>query len=607
MPIDKIKKEIYNHIQILRAFAVVIVVGFHMGWKGFSFGFLGVDIFFVISGFLMAKIYSDIETNKVKKFYLKRLSRLLPAYIFVSLSTLLIFMFFVLPFERYSLVKQNYAASFFSSNLYYWSENQYFSDSGLRPILSFWSLALEMQFYLIFPIIFPLFYRRPKLIIYTIIISLSLNIFLASISPTTAFFILFPRLWEFLIGVFVSINLPILRNRIYVNRSIASITLNMLPVLVVLFGIILTERKLILNVLVVFYTAIIIVVGFIVNEKDGKLQSVLLTIGKYSYSIYLVHLPLISLVNYSPFSGNNFPGNDLGLNIITLILIYIFSWLLFNIVEHPYRNVQNFGFLLKTYFLFAFISLAAYAASPYFKNIGVELDVQKISFSQEDRSPYRCGTFSRIDITHELFKLEESCLLSKKRGGTNYLLMGNSHADSIKTALNDEIESMGDSLYMLRGASAFNFKTLKMVQREIIDRNIDTVVLHSSPGSLDKSAVNELVKFLGDQKSKLVVIGPIPVHEVSIPLYLFNNVKNVNSGNLRDLDFFKKQYEEEILFYSSLSTLSEVVYLDSLSVFCKNECRIAGAGLSLYFDSGHLTNTGARFLIGALQKQNNIF
>ena len=99
MPIDKIKKEIYNHIQILRAFAVVIVVGFHMGWKGFSFGFLGVDVFFVISGFLMAKIYSGIETNKVKIFYLKRLSRLLPAYIFVSLTTLIIFMFFVLPFE----------------------------------------------------------------------------------------------------------------------------------------------------------------------------------------------------------------------------------------------------------------------------------------------------------------------------------------------------------------------------------------------------------------------------------------------------------------------------------------------------------------------------
>jgi peptidoglycan/LPS O-acetylase OafA/YrhL len=578
-----------------------------MGWKGFSFGYLGVDMFFVISGFLMAKIYGGIGTNKVKVFYLKRLSRLLPAYIFVSLATLIIFMFFVLPFERQSIVKQNFAASFFASNLYYWSENQYFVDSGLRPILSFWSLALEMQFYLIFPIIFPLFYRRPKLIIYTLITSLFLNIFLAYTSPETAFFLLFARLWEFLVGVFVSIHLPALRNKVHISRGIAFFVLMMLPIVVIFFGFTLTERKLILNILVVFYSAIIIVVGFIVNEKYGKLQSVLLAIGKYSYSIYLVHLPLISLVNYVPFSGNNFPGNDFGLNIITLILIYIFSWLLFSIIEHPYRNVQSFGFLLKTYFSFAFISFFAYAAFPYYKNVGVELDVQKISFSQEDRSPYRCGTFSRIEITHKLFKLDESCLLSNKRGGANYLLVGNSHADSIKTALGDEIGSSGNSLYILREASAFNSKNLKIVKKEIINRNIDTVVLHSSSGSLDKDAVNELVKFLGDRKSKLVVIGPIPVYEVSIPLYLFNSLENGDSENLGNLGLFKKQHEEEILFYSSLSVQSELIYLDSLSVFCKNGCRIADAGVPLYFDREHLTNTGAKFLISALQKQINIF
>jgi peptidoglycan/LPS O-acetylase OafA/YrhL len=607
MPVNKIKKEIYSHIQILRAFAVVIVVGFHMGWEGFQFGYLGVDIFFVISGFLMYKIYESLDTDKIQTFYLKRVSRLLPAYVFMSLLTLITFMFFVLPFERYSIVKQNLAASFFASNFYYWTENQYFVNSGLKPILSFWSLALEMQFYLIFPLIIPFFRRSQKLIICTIIASLFMNIILVNLSPETAFFLLFSRLWEFLIGVLVCMNLSALRKRINFSQNSAFFVLFMLPVLIVCAGFVLTKRELILNVLVVFYSAVIIVFGFILNRKSGPLLSVLLNIGKYSYSIYLVHLPIISIVSYSPFSGNKYPGGDLRFNVITLILIYIFSWLLFNIVEHPFRNAKSFSFLLKTYFLFVLISFFAFVTFPYYKNVGVGIDVQKISFSQEDRSPYRCGTFSRIEIIHELFKLDESCLISKKRDGINYLLIGNSHASSIQTALGNEIESTGNSLYMLRDPLALNYKNLKIVQTEVINRNIDTVVMHSSPGQLNKSAVIELVNFLESRNSKLVIIGPIPVYEKSIPLYLYNNLNQSSPATLGDLDLFKKLYDQEILFYSSLSNLGKVLYLDSLSVFCKNQCRIIDAGLSLYFDSNHLTDTGAEFLISTLKKQIKTF
>lgn len=607
MPVNKIKKEIYSHIQILRAFAVVIVVGFHMGWKGFEFGYLGVDIFFVISGFLMYKIYGSLDTDKVKTFYLKRVSRLLPAYVFMSLLTLITFMFFVLPFERYSIVKQNLAASLFASNLYYWTENQYFVNSGLKPILSFWSLALEMQFYLIFPLIIPFFHRSQKLIVYTIIASLFMNFFLVNLSPETAFFLLFARLWEFLIGVLVCMNISALKEKIDFSQSSTFFVLFMLPISIVCAGFVLTKRELVLNILIVFYSAIIIVVGFSINRESGTLQSILLNIGKYSYSIYLVHLPIISLVSYSPFSGNNYPGGDLRFNVITLILIYIFSWLLFNIVEHPFRNAQNFSFLLKTYFLFVFISFFAFVTFPYYKNVGVGIDAQKISFSQEDRSPYRCGTFSRIEIIHQLFRLDDSCLISKKKGGKNYLLVGNSHASSIQTALGVEIESTGNSLYMLRDPLALNYKNLQVVKTEVINRNIDTVVMHSSPGQLNKSAVIELVKFLESRNSKLVIIGPIPVYEESIPLYLYNNLNQSSPTTLGSLDLFKELYDQEILFYSSLSNSKKVLYLDSLSVFCKNQCRIIDSGLSLYFDSNHLTDTGAEFLIGTLKKEIKAF
>lgn len=201
------RKPLFAHIQILRAIAVVMVVGFHMGWPGFSFGYLGVDIFFVISGFLMFQIYSELESNRVRSFYFRRLKRLLPAYLFVSLATTLIFFLVVLPFERVSLVTQNLYANFLISNFYYWTENQYFISGGLRPLLTFWSLALELQFYLIFPIIFIIVKKYKQLFFLIILFSALLHILLNMISPETAFFLLPARLWEFLIGTAIAVNM----------------------------------------------------------------------------------------------------------------------------------------------------------------------------------------------------------------------------------------------------------------------------------------------------------------------------------------------------------------------------------------------------------------
>ena len=157
-----------------------MVFGFHLNLPGFKFGFLGVDIFFVISGFLMMKIYSTLGIKNIKQFYLKRFLRLTPAYLVVSLLTTFIFSIFVLPYEKISLVSQNFFASILASNFYYWTENQYFVGSGLRPLLTFWSLALEIQFYLILPFIFLLMKRSMKLLVYITFLSFILFIILGT-------------------------------------------------------------------------------------------------------------------------------------------------------------------------------------------------------------------------------------------------------------------------------------------------------------------------------------------------------------------------------------------------------------------------------------------
>ena len=131
-----------------------MVVLFHMGFYPFRNGWIGVDIFFVISGFLMWHLYVDhIMNRKLIGFYTKRLKRLLPA---LSISILLSGLAFIprLPAsQRTSIIEELSAASLGLSNIYYWLIDQHSSNSELRPLIALWSISLELQFYLIFPFI----------------------------------------------------------------------------------------------------------------------------------------------------------------------------------------------------------------------------------------------------------------------------------------------------------------------------------------------------------------------------------------------------------------------------------------------------------------------
>lgn len=138
-------------IQILRGIAVVFVILFHLNVPLFSHGFLGVDLFFVISGFLMALLY---ERGQTFKFYQRRANRLLPAYFATTVATVAISAFITLPSEQIQVMEQGVFAAFFMSNIGFWAQNSYFSTSEFTPLLHLWSLGVEIQFYLIVPLLF---------------------------------------------------------------------------------------------------------------------------------------------------------------------------------------------------------------------------------------------------------------------------------------------------------------------------------------------------------------------------------------------------------------------------------------------------------------------
>ena len=144
-------------IQILRGVSVLLVLLFHLGFEVFSSGFLGVDVFFVISGFLMAVLYDPAEK---KHFFKRRAARLLPAYFATILVTLVFSFLLTTPNETHQVVKQALFGAGFTSNIHFWMLNHYFSKLEFNPLLHLWSLGVEIQFYLLIPFLSWFFVRN---------------------------------------------------------------------------------------------------------------------------------------------------------------------------------------------------------------------------------------------------------------------------------------------------------------------------------------------------------------------------------------------------------------------------------------------------------------
>jgi len=201
----KYRKEIDG----LRAIAVLPVMFFHAGFNIFSGGFIGVDVFFVISGYLITTIILSDQENgnfSLVNFYERRIRRILPALFLVTLITIP-FAWNLLPPDELKDYYQSVAAvSLFSSNILFWLESGYFDTlAELKPLLHTWSLAVEEQYYLVFPLLIVLTWRLGKRYILPMLglialLSLLLAQWGSESNPSAAFYLLPTRFWELMIG-----------------------------------------------------------------------------------------------------------------------------------------------------------------------------------------------------------------------------------------------------------------------------------------------------------------------------------------------------------------------------------------------------------------------
>jgi len=319
------------NIQAIRGISVILVVLFHLGLETFSNGWIGVDIFFVISGFLMWYLYVErVDRKSFVLFYIKRFKRLMPALSITILVTGLGFMLRLPASQRESLIDEIFAASLGVSNLYYWLIDQHSSNADLRPLITLWSISLELQFYLIFPLIV-LFVKNSihKLVV---LISLSFVAFvtLGFYAYETKLYTLPGKLWEFFLGMLAA---EILRRCGNPKKGFYLLKLLFVVFMFVTLFVVLNDRsRIILQVLGAIVSSLVLIYSF-QNINQNPFVQFLAKIGDYSYSVYLLHFPLFVFFGYSEGLGNPLTLRDQSTLIIYLVTLAISSWMMKKYIE----------------------------------------------------------------------------------------------------------------------------------------------------------------------------------------------------------------------------------------------------------------------------------
>jgi len=328
----------------LRAIAVVPVILFHAGLSTFSGGFVGVDIFFVISGYLITTILiDDIENNQfsVLNFYERRARRILPALFFVMLACIPIAWIWMIPSQMENFSQSLVAVSVFGSNILFWLTSGYFaSASEEKPLLHTWSLAVEEQYYLLFPIFLLLFWRYGRNRVVVLIMLLAgISLLISEIgwrTDSSANFYLAPsRAWELFAG---SLAAFLVGSR-GVKSSNALSTTGFSAIVISIF--LYDESTPFPSIYALLPVAGVVLVILYADNKTiiAKLLSarLLVWIGLISYSVYLWHQPLFAYRKILSVDNNPFVTGAL------IIFSFCLGFLSWRFVERPFRNKAFFS------------------------------------------------------------------------------------------------------------------------------------------------------------------------------------------------------------------------------------------------------------------------
>ncbi|MGE8607334.1 MAG: acyltransferase family protein, partial [Acinetobacter baumannii] len=450
--------QLRNDINFLRAIAVILVVLYHFNIQGFSLGFIGVDIFFVISGFLMTKIIIEKLNNNTLslfQFYKSRAIRLIPALFVICFFVFIIGWFFLFNHEFEILSKHIFSSINFFSNFTYWNESGYFDVAAKDKILLHtWSLSLEWQFYLIYPILLSLAFNYKKsthdifhFLIFLIILSLASLFYISTIDPVANFYLLPSRAWEFIAGGVVYI---FSKNNRFQNNNL----LTLLGYSILLFSILFSFDTLwpsYVTLIPIIATTLIILCQSNYVLYQNKIIKI---IGLASYSIYLWHWPIVYTMNKMEDTNN----------IITCILIlsaFIIGIISYKTIEIPLKNYLNKK-SNKTIIIYYFLCVGLLSfitflgCISFFPNNSKQKKVESILAIDYSKTYRRdeCLVFPGENFRH----------CDYGHGDLKFLVVGDSHSNAMLLAINNTISSENIKVKAWSVARCSPIKDLKNIK-----------------------------------------------------------------------------------------------------------------------------------------------
>ena len=600
----------------LRAIAIFVVVIYHLG-KLSKGGFVGVDVFFVISGYLITSIIlADMDAGRfsLANFYERRIRRIFPALFACLAATIIAGYFLLFPSEFVVLANSVIAATFFVANLFYIDTSGYFGATAQTlPVLHTWSLAVEEQFYVLFPLaLLALTRARREIVIVVLAIaavaSLACSEYLVRSHSVVGYYHLASRGWELLIGSLLALGaVPEIKTQR--NREILSV-LGLLAILIPTFA----YNKSTLFPGVAALVPCLGAAALIHTGRQGDTFAARLLstrpfvgLGLISYSLYLWHLPIITFYRLQ-FQTQPTIAVQLLLVAASLAVAYL-SW---RYIEQPFRvkalapqRRHVFAFGAAAAGSVALIAAVVVHGDGWKERYAPEVR-QLANFKYDAKGPMREGTcfISRAASRFTDF-VDDSCLAmsSEKK---NVLIVGDSHAAHLWAGLSTtfpnvnflQVTSSGCAPDLLtHGASRCRKVMTQLFEHFLPGKQLDATIFSISWKSEDARPLLAPIKLLAAHSREVLVFGPLVTYDWPLPRLLtrskLRHDLTLVSEARAERDFrvdaaYKKFFKDKGVHYVSL--------IDALCQQRNNCTTVDEQGYPLQFDKGHLTDRGSALL-----------
>ena len=607
----------------LRAIAIILVIIFHAGFSFFSGGYIGVDVFFVLSGFLITSLIDYEIKEKIfsfKEFYLRRIRRIVPVLVFILLVITIPAYFFLFADNLESFGRTLIHTFLCTNNFYlYLNLSDYFAEnSDLIPFLHTWSLSVEEQFYFFLPPFLLLLHKnlsiskRRIVMILLFVISLLFSIYLTKTNSRAAYFLLPSRLFELLIGSCVAIYWDRVPNLNQLKNNLLSI----IGLLLILIPAITLNDTSTFPGINAFWpclgTAMLIVSGKTTHTRGiiNKLieNKFFVGIGLISYSLYLWHWPIFVFIKYE---GLKLDGI---IRIVALILIFVLSYFSWRFIEQPFRTTLKFNFKKTIVILFI----------PSLIIISLIYGILDINNGFPERQPelnefnpktnFANVVRKECYYSHKIANCKD-CSFGANKDSIDGILIGDSFANHSVAFLDvlakdanlgihdctapdnpllNRLEEDGTPIYPPEFANE-RLDYAKKFKYIFIAANW---IMNSNPKSKNHQSIINTIGSLVKLNKKIILIDCLlPINEMDL-----HKAKLIKTGKPiyfeeRNIKVPNKILPKNYIVNEIKHKFPTVIIIDLKDVMCKSgKCDISIDNTIIYKDASHLNISGAKLL-----------